>query len=99
MEDEREATKEAEYLCPWCKSGHLVVRTSEIDGKSFYGCSNYPYCTYTNYDMKAVYNNNRCPECGDFLVLRKSKYGTFLGCHNYPRCKHTQQAVINKKLK
>lgn len=99
MEDERETTKESEYLCPWCKSGHLGVRTSEVDGKSFYGCSNYPYCTYTNYDMKAVYNNNRCPECGDFLVLRKSKYGTFLGCHNYPRCKHTQQAVINKKLK
>ncbi|MDE7182599.1 MAG: topoisomerase DNA-binding C4 zinc finger domain-containing protein, partial [Clostridia bacterium] len=93
MEDETERKNEDEYLCPWCRSGHLIVRTSEIDRKSFYGCSNYPYCTYTNNDMKAVYFNNRCPKCGDFLVLRKGRYGTFFGCHNYPRCNHTQQEV------
>lgn len=97
MEDESEAKEENEYLCPWCKSGHLVVRKSEADGKSFYGCSNFPYCKYTNDDMKTVYHNNRCPECGDFLVLRKGKFGTFFGCHNYPRCKHTQQNVDMKK--
>lgn len=97
MEDESEVKEENEYLCPWCKSGYLVVRKSESDGKSFYGCSNYPYCTYTNNDMKAVYHNNRCPECGDFLVLRKGKYGTFFGCHNYPRCKHTQQNIETEK--
>lgn len=97
MEDESEAKEKNEYLCPWCKSGHLVVRKSEIDGKSFYGCSNFPYCTYTNNDMKAVYHNNRCPECGDFLVLRKGRYGTFFGCHNFPRCKHTQQNVDTEK--
>ena len=32
-------------------------------------------------------------KCGDFLALRKGKYGTFFGCHNYPRCKHTQQTI------
>lgn len=97
MEDESEAKEENEYLCPWCKSGHLVVRKSEVNKKSFYGCSNFPYCSYTNDNMKAVYYNNRCPECGDFLVLRKGKYGTFFGCHNYPRCKHTQQNVEIEK--
>lgn len=97
IEDDNEAKGENEYLCPWCKSGYLVIRKSDVDGKSFYGCSNYPYCTYTNNDMKAVYHNNRCPECGDFLVLRKGRYGTFFGCHNYPRCKHTQQTVETEK--
>ena len=97
MEDESELKKENEYLCPWCKSGYLVVRKSEVNGKSFYGCSNFPYCSYTNNDMKAVYYNNRCPECGDFLVLRKGKYGTFFGCHNYPRCTYTQQNAETKK--
>ncbi len=95
MEDESEIKEENEYLCPWCKSGHLVIKKSETDEKSFYGCSNFPYCTYTNNDMKAVYFNHRCPECGDFLVLRKGRYGTFFGCHNYPRCKYTQQNVPN----
>ena len=97
MADETGAKEEKEYLCPWCKSGHLVKRKSEIDGESFYGCSNYPYCTYTNNDMKSIYYNNRCPECGDFLVLRNGKFGTFFGCHNYPRCKYTQQTAANKK--
>ena len=97
MADETGAKEEKEYLCPWCKSGHLVKRKSEIDGKSFYGCSNYPYCTYKNNDMKSIYYNNRCPECGDFLVLRNGKFGTFFGCHNYPRCKYTQQTAANKK--
>lgn len=91
MYDESKQKNEDDYLCPWCKSGHLVIRSSESDKKTFYGCSNFPYCTYTNNDMKSVYNNLRCPECGDFLTLRKGKYGKFLGCHNYPRCKHTQQ--------
>ena len=93
MEDESEATNENEYLCPWCKSGHLIIRRAEVDEKPFYGCSNFPYCNYTNDNLKAVYHNNRCPECGDFLVLRKGRYGTFFGCHNYPRCKYTRQSV------
>lgn len=93
MEDGSDEKQEQEYLCPWCKSGHLIVRTSEVDSKLFYGCSNFPYCTYTNNDLKSVYFNKRCSDCGDFLVLRKGKYGMFFGCHNYPRCKHTQQSI------
>jgi len=28
-----------------------------------------------------------CPECGNPLVYRKGKYGTFTACSNYPTCK------------
>ena len=91
MEDESEENEDVEYLCPWCKSGCLIVRKSEVNGRSFYGCSNFPYCTYTNDDMTAVSRNKRCPVCGDFLVLRKGPYGMFYGCHNFPRCKYKQQ--------
>jgi len=97
VEDENKEKEESKYSCPWCKSGHLVIKKSEIDGKTFYGCSNFPYCSYSNNDMKAVYYNNRCPECGDFLVLRRGRFGTFFGCHNYPRCKFTQQNIEKKK--
>ena len=93
MDDESEATASEEYRCPWCKSGYLVVRKAENGGKRFYGCSNYPYCSYTNDDMKSVYFNNRCPVCGDFLVVRNGKYGPFFGCHNFPRCKYKQQEI------
>lgn len=74
--------------CPWCISGKLRIRKNEETGKSFYGCSNYPYCTYTNDNMKSVRDNKRCPVCGDFMVKRKGQYGYFWGCHNYPRCRY-----------
>lgn len=79
------------FLCPWCKSGNLVIRESAETGNSFYGCANYPFCEYTINDLKAVATNNRCPECGDFLVIRNGSNGRFIGCHNYPRCRHTRQ--------
>ena len=91
MEDESEENEDVEYLCPWCKSGCLIVRKSEVNRRSFYGCSNFPYCTYTNDDLTAVSRNKRCPVCGDFLVLRRGSRGMFYGCHNFPRCRYTQQ--------
>ena len=27
-----------------------------------------------------------CPECGNDMVLRQSKYGQFYGCTGWPRC-------------
>ena len=32
-----------------------------------------------------------CPLCGNPLVLRKSRYGTFTACSNYPPCKYIKQ--------
>ena len=76
------------YLCPWCKSGRLILRESS-EFNTFYGCSNYPYCKYTINDLKAVRTNLKCPSCGDFLTVRNGKNGKFIGCHNYPRCRYT----------
>ena len=30
---------------------------------------------------------NRCPRCGNKLILKKGKYGDFFGCSDYPNCK------------
>ena len=69
----------------------LVIRTNGLNGKKFYGCSNFPFCNYKIDDFRAVDRNLRCPECGDFLVYRKGPYGAFYGCRNYPRCKHKEE--------
>ncbi|MCI5553157.1 MAG: type I DNA topoisomerase [Tenericutes bacterium] len=29
-----------------------------------------------------------CPECGNPLVIRKGKYGSFVACSNFPACKY-----------
>lgn len=75
--------------CPRCKGGHLVTR--EGRGELFYGCSNYPYCTYSIDDLQAAKRGKRCPECGDFMLIKRGQWGYFWGCHGYPRCKHTEK--------
>ena len=77
--------------CPECKTGTLVFWYNEEDGSKFYGCSNYPYCTYTIKDTKAVERNKRCKVCGDFMVYRNGRYGAFFGCHNYPDCQYKEK--------
>lgn len=32
-----------------------------------------------------------CPFCGNQLVLRNGKYGSFYGCSTYPKCRFTRQ--------
>lgn len=38
-----------------------------------------------------------CPECGNELVKRKSKYGEFVACSNYPTCKYVKKNEVEKK--
>ena len=38
---------------------------------------------------------NRCPRCGNELVIRKGKSGEFIGCLSFPKCKYTK--VIKNK--
>ena len=87
---------ETRIPCPRCKGGHLVPRKAP-DGRSFYGCSNYPFCKYSIDDVLAVEKNRHCPHCGDFMVFRKGRRGAFLSCHNYPRCRHSEDYDPKKK--
>ena len=32
----------------------------------------------------------KCPECGEELVIRAGRYGEFISCSNFPKCKYTQ---------
>jgi len=33
----------------------------------------------------------KCPNCGNALVIRNGKYGKFIACSNYPECKYIKQ--------
>ncbi|HIQ39244.1 MAG TPA: DNA topoisomerase I [Methanothermococcus okinawensis] len=43
-----------------------------------------------------IKTSGRCPKCGGYLVVRRSKYGEFLGCSNYPKCRYIGN--VNKKM-
>ena len=40
-------------------------------------------------EMKEIFKN-RCPNCGNLLIIKEGKNGGFIGCSNFPRCKYTE---------
>lgn len=50
-------------------------------------------------EKEAVGNvsNDNCPECGNPLVLKKGRFGTFLGCSRWPRCEFTKKISYERK--
>jgi len=35
--------------------------------------------------------DEKCPDCGNMLVLRMGRYGKFVACSTFPACKYTRQ--------
>ena len=38
--------------------------------------------------------DEKCPKCGEPLVLRNGQYGEFVSCSGYPKCKYIKQNII-----
>ena len=56
--------------CPVC--GGEVVERRTRRGRTFYGCENYPTCTFTTWKRPV---RESCPECGAFLVEQPRRGG------------------------
>jgi len=41
--------------------------------------------------------DEKCPKCGEQLVLRNGQYGEFVSCSAYPKCKYIKQNTIGVK--
>ncbi|MDY3721701.1 MAG: type I DNA topoisomerase [Treponema sp.] len=81
--------------CPVCGDGEIVERKTKGRGKAFYGCTNYPTCTFISH-FKPI--DQYCPKCGWFLVEKfDKKNGAYKSCIN-PDCDylHTsgEEAVV-----
>jgi len=77
---------------PGC-NGEIVSRRTKGRGKEFYGCTNYPECSFNSH-YKPI--NATCPKCGQFLVEKyDKKNGSFKSCIN-PDCDylHTQDDPV-----
>jgi predicted RNA-binding Zn-ribbon protein involved in translation (DUF1610 family) len=49
--------------------------------------------------LKKLYNKIKCPKCGSYLVIRRSKYSRFYGCSKYPNCKFIiSEQKLHKKI-
>ncbi len=76
--------------CPYCQTGHLVIRQNSVKHNQFLGCSHYPSCNQTFNNIEILENTILCSSCqSGFMTKRSGQYGNFLGCTNYPKCKKT----------
>ena len=106
--------KPVEYtdiICDKC-GARMVVKEGRF-GK-FAACPNYPECKNTTRlapDGKTekkpepvpegpeVIADEKCPNCGGDMVLRKGTYGPYYACRNYPKCKTTMPVVKDSGVK
>ncbi len=61
--------------CPQC-GGDLVERRSRR-GRTFYGCANYPTCSFSSWTRPVA---QPCPHCGGLLVLASKQAAKCLAC-------------------
>ena len=94
-------TEKSDELCPKCGKP-MLIKMGRF-GK-FLACSGYPDCK-TTLPLKAEreaqekiekeYPQEKCPECGSPMQIKRGRFGTFLGCSRYPDCKGIKR--IEKK--
>ena len=76
-------------------NGDIVERKSKGRGKSFYGCTNYPKCSFISH-FKPI--DATCPKCGWFMVEKfDKKNGTYKSCIN-PDCDYLHSAGEEEML-
>ncbi len=64
-----------DVTCPEC-GGTLIKRKSKR-GKAFYGCENYPNCSFVSWDKPV---QDRCPKCGAMMVQKMGQKGSYVSC-------------------
>lgn len=76
-------------------NGEIVARKTKGRGKEFYGCTNYPTCSFISH-FKPI--DQYCPKCGWFLVEKfDKKNGSYKSCIN-PDCDYLHSAGEEEKL-
>ncbi|MDY6844682.1 MAG: type I DNA topoisomerase, partial [Thermodesulfobacteriota bacterium] len=67
---------------PHC-DGEIVQRSTK-KGKTFWGCSNYPHCTFLSWFIPV---QGHCPYCGaTYLLEKKQKGGKILTVCSNKEC-------------
>lgn len=83
-----------QYRTPVIKADQLDVLVSVISNANIDSREN-RMTHVENIRRNVEVSNNKvsrgvCPRCGEKLVLRRGKYGSFVGCSNYPKCRFTK---------
>jgi len=71
--------------------GGDIIALKSKKGRRFYGCSNYPDCSFRSWNKPT---GEKCPHCGDAMVEKNDrKQGVQVICQN-SECKHRQEVSV-----
>lgn len=73
----RPLLKDIGVACPNC--GKPIVERRSRKGKTFFGCSGYPACTFVSWYEPV---NQKCPHCGQLMVKRRRGKNVWIACAN-----------------
>jgi DNA topoisomerase-1 len=66
--------------CPEEDCSGEIIRKKTKKGRIFYGCSNYPKCSFVTWNKPV---DKRCPQCNSILVISNTKKsGLYFKCSN-----------------
>jgi DNA topoisomerase I len=102
MRDVKRQEIATELNCEKCGKP-MVIKWGRMG--EFLACSGYPECRNTmnflRQDGKVVPQkeeevpvDEKCPECGAAMVMKRGRFGRFLACTRYPECKGTKPVSI-----
>jgi DNA topoisomerase I len=69
----------------------------------FLACTGYPECRNTKKivmegetakTVEDVPLDEKCPQCGNTMVIKWGRYGQFIACSDYPNCKYVKKETI-----
>jgi DNA topoisomerase-1 len=94
---------ETDLVCEKCGERKMVIKWGR--NGEFLACPGYPECRNTmNFrreDGKIVPEKeedvpveDKCPDCGAAMVMKRGRFGRFLACTRYPECKGTKPLSI-----
>ena len=78
--------EEAGVNCPFCAGA--VVELKSKKGRKYYGCKNYPECTFRSWNKPT---GEKCPVCGDAMVEKINKNKEVEAVCQNSECKHRQE--------
>ncbi len=103
MRDVKRQEIETDLVCEKCGTRKMVIKWGR--NGEFLACPGYPECRNTmNFrreDGKIVPEkevevpvDEKCPDCGAAMVMKRGRFGRFLACTRYPECKGTKPVSI-----
>ncbi len=102
MRDVKTEAQPTDVPCEKC--GKLMVIKWGRNGE-FLACPGYPDCRNTmNFRREGdqvvpvkeeeVPTDEKCPECGAAMVMKRGRFGRFFACTRYPECKGTKSVPL-----